>query len=204
MAPISPGRSATRPMPAASMACAPALAACPAFNATAGDRLIGGQLMAISGPLARSAADLRLASHALSAPDPRDPWWSPAHTRPLPPPRRPGPDTRGPENRPRNPCRPQLPPRSNPARPRLARSAHRRSPPFREAMDLQLTLWMAEFALGGTDAIAREADPDATFVHAQLTDSPRPPRSKASCAPCNPAPASPASGALLRRFRRSC
>ena len=42
-------------------------------------------------------------------------------------------------------------------------------PPLREAMELQLTLWLAEFALGGGDAVAREADPDASFVHHQLT-----------------------------------
>ncbi|MFN3281707.1 MAG: amidase family protein, partial [Tabrizicola sp.] len=56
----------------------PGLGRVPAFNATAGDRLIGGQLMAVSGPLARSAADLRLGLTALSQPDPRDPWWTPA------------------------------------------------------------------------------------------------------------------------------
>ena len=42
-------------------------------------------------------------------------------------------------------------------------------------MELQLTLWLSEFGLGGTDAIAREADPDATFVHAQLTKLAPPP-----------------------------
>ena len=56
----------------------PGLGRVAAFNATAGDRLIGGQLMAVSGPLARSAADLRLGLAALSQPDPRDPWWTPA------------------------------------------------------------------------------------------------------------------------------
>ena len=34
--------------------------------------------MAVSGPLARSIADLRLALAAMSAPDARDPWWTPA------------------------------------------------------------------------------------------------------------------------------
>ena len=51
----------------------------PAYNASAGkDRTIGGQLMAVSGPLARSVEDLRLALAALSAGDVRDPWWVPA------------------------------------------------------------------------------------------------------------------------------
>jgi amidase len=56
----------------------PGLGCVPAFNATSGDRLIGGQLMAVSGPIARSAADLRLGLRALAQPDPRDPWWSAA------------------------------------------------------------------------------------------------------------------------------
>ena len=37
-------------------------------------------------------------------------------------------------------------------------------------MELQLTLWLAEFALGGADAVAREADPDASFVHRELSN----------------------------------
>ena len=53
----------------------PSLGRVPSFNATAGDRLIGGQLMATSGPLARSIPDLRLALAAMSARDHRDPWW---------------------------------------------------------------------------------------------------------------------------------
>ena len=52
----------------------PSLGRVPAFNATGGDRLIGAQLMAVSGPLARSIPDLRAALAAMSAPDMRDPW----------------------------------------------------------------------------------------------------------------------------------
>jgi amidase len=40
----------------------------PARNATGPDRMIGAQLMAVSGPLARSIADLRLAFEAMAAP----------------------------------------------------------------------------------------------------------------------------------------
>ncbi|MEL7115829.1 MAG: amidase family protein, partial [Pseudomonadota bacterium] len=46
----------------------------PARNATGPDRMIGAQLMAVSGPIARSIADLRLAFHAMAAPDAQDPW----------------------------------------------------------------------------------------------------------------------------------
>lgn len=145
----------------------PGLGRVPAFNATAGDRLIGGQLMAVSGPLARSAADLRLGLGALSQPDPRDPWWTPAAPAPY-----------------RKRAALDLVPdglQTDPAiRDALTAAARRLEaegweigtptlPPLREAMELQLALWLAEFALGGTEAVAREADPDASFVHAQLT-----------------------------------
>ena len=57
----------------------PSFGRVPAYNASAGrDRGIGGQLMAVSGPLARTVEDLRLALTALSAGDVRDPWWVPA------------------------------------------------------------------------------------------------------------------------------
>lgn len=49
-----------------------------AFNASSAERDIGGQLMAVSGPLARSIADLRISLQALAGPDARDPWWTPA------------------------------------------------------------------------------------------------------------------------------
>jgi amidase len=49
-----------------------------AFNASLPERSIGPQLSAVSGPLARSIGDLRVALAAMSAPDMRDPWWVPA------------------------------------------------------------------------------------------------------------------------------
>lgn len=61
----------------------PGLGRVPAFNATAGDRLIGGQLMATSGPLARSAADLRIGLAALSNPTPATRGGPPQPPRPI-------------------------------------------------------------------------------------------------------------------------
>jgi amidase len=49
-----------------------------AVNATLPERTIGGQIGAVSGPLARSIADIRLALIAMAAGDVRDPWWVPA------------------------------------------------------------------------------------------------------------------------------
>ncbi|MDB4906888.1 MAG: Amidase [Gemmatimonadetes bacterium] len=57
----------------------PSLGRVAAYNATATvDRPIGGQLMAVSGPIARTIADLRLGLQAMARPDARDPWWVPA------------------------------------------------------------------------------------------------------------------------------
>ena len=55
----------------------PSLGRVAAFNATGGDRPIGAQLMAVSGPLARTIADLELALQAMAVGDWRDPWWVP-------------------------------------------------------------------------------------------------------------------------------
>jgi len=60
----------------------------PAYNATHPERGIGPQLMAVSGPIGRTIADLRLGLQAMAAPDPRDPWWTPAPLEGPPMPRR--------------------------------------------------------------------------------------------------------------------
>jgi len=56
----------------------PTLGRIPAFNAALPERTIGPQLCAVSGPLARTIGDLRIALAAMSGRDPRDPWWVPA------------------------------------------------------------------------------------------------------------------------------
>ncbi len=151
----------------------PGLGRVPAFNATAGDRLIGGQLMATSGPLARSAADLRLGLLALSQPDIRDPWHSPATPAPY-------------AKRAALALAPdglQTDPVLQDTLLRAAKALEAQGweigtptlPPFREAMELQLTPWLPEFGLGGAEAIARAADPDASFVHRELTKLAPPP-----------------------------
>src|SRR5713101_3756541 len=49
-----------------------------AFNASLPERPIGPQISAVSGPLARTIGDLRIALAAMSGKDFRDPWWVPA------------------------------------------------------------------------------------------------------------------------------
>jgi amidase len=56
----------------------PTMGRIPGFNAALPERTIGAQISAVSGPLARSIADLRIALAAMSARDVRDPWWVPA------------------------------------------------------------------------------------------------------------------------------
>src|SRR4051812_8471023 len=56
----------------------PTVGRIPAFNASLPERPIGPQISAVSGPLARTIGDIRLALHAMAARDVRDPWWVPA------------------------------------------------------------------------------------------------------------------------------
>jgi amidase len=49
-----------------------------AFNPGLPERTIGPQISAVSGPLARTIGDLRIALTAMAAKDFRDPWWVPA------------------------------------------------------------------------------------------------------------------------------
>jgi amidase len=56
----------------------PSLGRVAAFNASSPERTIGGQIMAVSGPIARTVKDLRLGLSAMSGRDARDPWWTPA------------------------------------------------------------------------------------------------------------------------------
>ncbi len=59
-----------------------------AFNAAMPERTIGPQISAVSGPLARTIADLRIGLAAMSANDARDPWWVPAPLEGPPMPKR--------------------------------------------------------------------------------------------------------------------
>src|SRR6202790_2331457 len=56
----------------------PTLGRVAAFNVSLPERPIGPQISAVSGPLARTIGDLRIALAAMSQPDVRDPWWVPA------------------------------------------------------------------------------------------------------------------------------
>ncbi|OAE50676.1 amidase [Achromobacter xylosoxidans] len=149
----------------------PSLGRVAAYNASLPERSIGGQITAVSGPLGRTIADVRLGLAALAAPDPRDPWWVPA---PLT-----GPDA------PRRAalCLNPEGMDTDPAVVKALQEAARRLseagwtvdtleaiPPMQEAADLQIRMWMAD----GYDAMLavaeKEGDPGASVALAGQRD----------------------------------
>ncbi|QWG19499.1 amidase family protein [Bradyrhizobium sediminis] len=133
-----------------------------AFNAALPERPIGPQISAVSGPLARTIGDVRIALAAMSAKDARDPWWVPA-----------------PLEGPAMPKRAALclnPDGLNPvaevkaavadAGKRLERAGWvveqiETLPPLREAAELQTKLWLGDGFEAQLAAAEREGDPGA-------------------------------------------
>ncbi|WP_295316891.1 amidase family protein [Roseobacter sp.] len=136
----------------------------PAFNATGADRFIGAQLMAVSGPLARTIEDIGLAFTAMSAPDPRDPWHVPVSHARQPYEKRaaltPAPDGM--------PVVPEVTAALKAAAQALAAEGWTveeiACPPMREAARINATLWMAETQFAAEKMIRDEGDPDAQYV----------------------------------------
>ncbi|MBR0649752.1 amidase family protein [Roseomonas terrae] len=146
----------------------PTLGRIPAWNQSGAERHAGGQLMAVSGPIARTIGDLRLAFAAMAARDIRDPWWVGMPMEGPPVPKR---------------AALCLSPDGLAVQPAVAdalRDAARRleaagwaieetdTPPLREPAALQAMLWLAESRRGLNAALHREADPDASFVFSQM------------------------------------
>jgi amidase len=133
-----------------------------AFNAALPERPIGPQISAVSGPLARTIGDLRIALAAMSAKDFRDPWWVPA---PLEGPAMPkrvalclNPDGL-------NPVAEVKAAVTDAAR-RLERAGWTveeiaDTPPMREPADLQTKLWLGDGYEAQLEMAAREGDPGA-------------------------------------------
>jgi amidase len=133
----------------------------PAFNESLPERGIGPQLSAVSGPLARTIADLRIALAAMSAHDARDPWWVPAPFEGPPRPKRAAlclcPDGL--------PTSAEVQAAVTDAGKRLQRAGWEveeiQTPPLREAADLQARLWMGDGYEALLAAAEREGDPGA-------------------------------------------
>lgn len=140
----------------------------PAINFTGPDRHIGAQITAVSGPLARSIEDLRLGLAAMAAPDPRDPWWTPAPLDGSALPRRVAlcvnPD--GME------VVPEVAAALRAAADRLANAGwavtETAAPPLRRAAQLQMMMWLSETQRGAAAAIEAEDDPDANIIWRRL------------------------------------
>lgn len=146
----------------------PTLGRIPAWNSTGAERHIGGQLMAVSGPIARTIGDLRVAFAAMAARDIRDPWWVGAPLEGPPVPKRAAlclnPDGMA--------VQPAVTAALRDAAKRLEAAGwsieETDTPPLREPAALQAMLWLAESRRGMNTALHREADPDASFVFAQM------------------------------------
>ena len=140
----------------------PSLGRVAAWNAALPERSIGGQIMAVSGPIGRTVHDLRLGLAAMAAPDARDPWWCPA---PLVGPAAPrtvalclrpdGLDTQ-----------PEIVSALQDAADRLRDAGWTVDevdalPPIRDALDSQVVLWMGDGYEAMVRAAEREGDPGA-------------------------------------------
>ena len=133
-----------------------------AFNASLPERPIGPQISAVSGPLARTIGDLRIALAAMSGKDARDPWWVPAPLEgPVMPKRAAlclqpdGLESVGGSEGGGGGCG------QAPAARRLDGRGNRDTPPLREAADLQTKLWLGDGYEAQLDAAEREGDPGA-------------------------------------------
>src|ERR1700710_2952266 len=132
-----------------------------AFNASLPERPIGPQISAVSGPLARTIGDLRIALAAMSGYDARDPWWVPAPLQGPAMPKRAalclqpdGLETVA-----------EVKAAGADAGKRLERAGwiveEVETPPLREAADLQTKLWLGDGYEAQLDAAEREGDPGA-------------------------------------------
>ncbi len=140
----------------------PTLGRIPAFNAALPERTIGPQISAVSGPLARTIGDIRIALAAMSAKDHRDPWWVPAPMEGPPMPKRVAmclnPDGLDPV--------PEVKAAVADAGKRLERAGWIveeivNTPPLREPANLQTKLWLGDNYEAQLETAQREGDPGA-------------------------------------------
>ena len=143
----------------------PSLGRIPAWNASGPERSIGAQVMAVSGPIARSIADIRLGLHAMAQPDARDPWFIPTpFTGPTLPKHvtlcvRPNGMTVAPE----------VEAALRDAASRLKHAGYTvteidDTPSFRDATLLQVQLWIGDGFPAFSAAVEREGDPASLTI----------------------------------------
>ena len=148
----------------------PTLGRVPAYNSSGAERHIGAQIMAVSGPIARTIADIEISLRAMAAEDPRDPWWVPAPLNSGDFPKRAA-LTVAPEGM----------PVADEVKAAVIDAANRLEaegwvveevpcPPMRLAADINAKLWMAEMRYAAEDMVASEAEADSMFVFQQMTN----------------------------------
>lgn len=146
----------------------PTLGRVPAANVTGKERTIGAQLTAVSGPLARRIDDLRLALGAMAAGNARDPWWTPAPLEQPPRPRRVA-LCAAPEGM---TVHRDVIHAVRGAASTLAATGWTveevEPPSIREAVAINIALWVADFRAAGLPMLEREGDPDALVVAREL------------------------------------
>ena len=147
----------------------PSIGRVPMFNYTTPDRHIGGQIMAVTGPLARCIKDLEIALKAMSIENYDDPWWTPIpFSFPIP------------EKKVALLTKieglktdPVIINELKIVARKLEESGwvveEPKAPNFQEAANYQATLWLGEFRRTGGEAIRRENDPDANFIYSQMS-----------------------------------
>jgi amidase len=139
----------------------PTVGRIPAFNAALPERPIGPQISAVSGPLARTIKDIRLALEVMSARDVRDPWWMPVPLQGPPLPKRVAlcvnPDGLDPV--------PEVKAAVRDAGNRLERAGWTveevDTPPLQEAAILQTKLWLGDGYEAQVALAEKEGDPGA-------------------------------------------
>ena len=147
----------------------PSLGRVPMINYTTPDRHIGGQIMAVSGPLARSIKDIEIGLKAMSQENFDDPWWTPipfsfdkpikkialiTEIKGL-----------------------KVDPVVTEELKKVAKCLEQtgwiieepEAPDFSEAAKFQAALWLGEFRRTGGEAIKKENDPDACFIYDQMS-----------------------------------
>lgn len=141
----------------------------PAANLSSPDRSMGAQITAVSGPLARTMDDLAAAYHAMRAADLRDPWWTPVPHDLGPVPKRAALCT-APEGLATDPAVAQALREAADALAGAGWEVEEVEPPsFRDAVRVNMALWMAEFRASGLPKLEPEGDPDSLFVAARMT-----------------------------------
>ncbi len=147
----------------------PSLGRVPMINYSAPDRFIGGQIMAVSGPLARSIKDLDIGLQAMSVGNYDDPWWTPVSFELPPLPKKIALVTEIKGLKTEKIIVDNL----NLVAKELEKLGwdieNVEGPNFEKTAHYQAVLWLAEFRRSSAEAIAKENDPGANFVFNEMS-----------------------------------